>query len=238
MLSVEDNLIINTDWHGDNVPDAKVKIKIEWTDDQGRHRDTTFEAKSGDKIPFVTLPPGDITITISAEKDGYVNSDEKVFKVNNFPERLDLTMNVVTVKNWNDPEYPLDEIFTIVNGGGKITEINGKEAVVVAILDPGITVTDEDVASGKMQLKKAVVIDAVGNKVVETSDIGEGEHFKAALAQTQSGKVVLAISWDGKNANGRNVGSGAYKMFVFTSWPHSSDQVSSSLLYVPQRASN
>ena len=147
-------------------------------------------------------------------------------------KKFRLNMSVITVKNWSDetlneafPGY-LEKVTTVKETG---------DAVAIAVLDPGgINVGEDDV-----QLKSAIIIDPVGNKVIETSGIEEGEHLKAMFVKMGStGKPVLAISWDGKNTNGRRVGAGAYKLFVVTQWPGTNDnseQLTSSLIYVPRK---
>ncbi|MDR0303539.1 MAG: hypothetical protein LBH98_02050 [Chitinispirillales bacterium] len=155
---------------------------------------------------------------------------------------LNLTMTVITTKNWNkDNDKQLNDVFVPVDGNEDITDVNGSEAVVIAILNPRLNNVNKD----NTQLKSATILDAVGNKVIETSGFGEegkDEHLKVALFKMGNAEtVVLGISWDGKNANGRSVGSGAYKLFVVTEWPTGDvkqEGVTSSLIYVPERTKN
>ena len=96
------------------------------------------------------------------------------------------------------------------------------------IVDPGLQLTPD--AGGKPEeldrLLNVVIIDPVGNKVVEAeySDIFSTNERLRAEVVNAGDKRFLSIVWDNKNSMGRNVGDGAYMMLIQTRWVGNSDE--------------
>ena len=97
-----DTLIINGYWKdkdGDDVKDEDIIITVKDKTGKVVLQDTV---KGNEKIPFNDLPDGNLTITIKAEKDGYVNSDSVVVTVENNPKKFKLNTPHILLNDRTD----------------------------------------------------------------------------------------------------------------------------------------
>jgi len=137
-------------------------------------------------------------------------------QVNDKPVNLDV--NVITNDpKWKEKNPPVETIIKPVPGGGD-PDINVGGSPIIVVIDPGFDIQVED--AGKVTIT-AVILDAVGNKVVDNSS---KEHFKASLVEVGTTKrVQYGVFWDAKNAGGRDVGAGTYLLLIDTKWPRSNE---------------
>jgi len=144
--------------------------------------------------------------------------------------KVDLIVTPITIEQW-DKENPNNKLETIIKGkdGGNIT----KDAVVVVILDPGYNITPEQ--EKDVKIKSAIILDVVGNKVIETNGDTNNGHFNALLIKVNN-KMKFGVVWDGKNNNDRDVGAATYILKIVTTWPGSKQpQESTAALFVPAK---
>jgi len=157
-------------------------------------------------------------------KNGIVDSNWTDLKINRraWLQVGDKPVNLDVVVITNDPEWkkknpPLKEIIKPIPGtGDENIDVDGSPIVV--IINPGFDIQKED--AGKITIT-AVILDAVGNKVVDNSS---KDHFKASLVEVGTAKKVqYGVFWDAKNAGGRDVGAGTYLLLVETKWPRNNN---------------
>ena len=192
----------------------------------------------------------------STTKEGYeinINSEWNVIN-NSSRNKADADNKKSTLyierKNCYNPTVTVVPGGKIPTTGGDTinigSKINPKEEnpVVKEVLDNGngtiiIIDTGSDVDAETLRNTRihAIILDAVGNMVVETSDNEKSEHL-GIVVSTMGGsdKNVLTIAWDNKNTLGRDVGAGVYVLLIETEWEDNLDVFRDrKMLPVPQK---
>jgi len=149
----------------------------------------------------------------------YVEEDnpKRPLALGAFP--INMTITVIPggrMLTTNGLSIPLKDIITLPPGTSIVHDIiNDDGDGTIIIIDLGFRDGDiEGCVSDEIKRIHAVIIDPVGNIVVQTDDKGQSENMGAVAARMPGGKVVMTAAWNNKNVQGRDVEAGIYTMLI------------------------